>query len=70
MRILVLHSQYLSGAASGENRVVEDESQLLGCNNKCMNPAVSGYDGMAMLFAYDKSDLVVNVGGSWGYKES
>ena len=29
MRILALHSQYLSGAASGENRVVEDESRLL-----------------------------------------
>lgn len=29
IRILVRHSQYLSGAASGENRVVEDESRLL-----------------------------------------
>ena len=29
MRILVLHSRYLSGQASGENRVVEDETQLL-----------------------------------------
>lgn len=29
MRILVLHSRYLSGAASGENRVVEDELRLL-----------------------------------------
>lgn len=29
MRILILHSQYLSGAVSGENRVVEDEKQLL-----------------------------------------
>ncbi|MBI3649236.1 MAG: glycosyltransferase [Actinobacteria bacterium] len=29
MRILILHSRYLSGSASGENRVVEDEAQLL-----------------------------------------
>ena len=29
MRVLVLHSPYLSGAASGENRVVEDEVRLL-----------------------------------------
>jgi glycosyltransferase involved in cell wall biosynthesis len=30
MRILVLHSRYRSGPASGENRVVEDEARLLG----------------------------------------
>jgi glycosyltransferase involved in cell wall biosynthesis len=29
MRILVLHSRYLSGAVSGENRVVQDEVELL-----------------------------------------
>ena len=29
MRILILHSRYLSGPASGENRVVEDECRLL-----------------------------------------
>jgi glycosyltransferase involved in cell wall biosynthesis len=29
MRILILHSRYLSGAVSGENRVVEDEARLL-----------------------------------------
>lgn len=29
MRILIAHSRYLSGAASGENRVVEDEAKLL-----------------------------------------
>jgi glycosyltransferase involved in cell wall biosynthesis len=29
MRVLVLHSPYLSGTASGENRVVEDEVRLL-----------------------------------------
>ncbi len=29
MRILILHSRYLSGSTSGENRVVEDEIQLL-----------------------------------------
>ncbi len=29
MRVLILHSRYLSGDASGENRVVEDEARLL-----------------------------------------
>jgi glycosyltransferase involved in cell wall biosynthesis len=29
VRILILHSQYLSGQTSGENRVVEDEARLL-----------------------------------------
>jgi glycosyltransferase involved in cell wall biosynthesis len=29
MRVLILHSRYLSGPASGENRVVEDETELL-----------------------------------------
>jgi glycosyltransferase involved in cell wall biosynthesis len=29
MRVLILHSRYRSGAASGENRVVEDETRLL-----------------------------------------
>ena len=29
MRVLILHSRYLSGPASGENRVVEDEARLL-----------------------------------------
>jgi glycosyltransferase involved in cell wall biosynthesis len=29
MRILIAHSRYLSGAASGENQVVEDEARLL-----------------------------------------
>lgn len=29
MKILVLHSRYLSGQTSGENRVVDDEAQLL-----------------------------------------
>ena len=29
MRILVLHSRYLSGALSGENSVVDDECELL-----------------------------------------
>jgi glycosyltransferase involved in cell wall biosynthesis len=29
VRILILHSRYLTGAASGENRVVEDEARLL-----------------------------------------
>jgi glycosyltransferase involved in cell wall biosynthesis len=29
VRVLLLHSRYLSGAASGENRVLEEESRLL-----------------------------------------
>ena len=29
MRILILHSRYLSGEISGENRVVADEARLL-----------------------------------------
>lgn len=29
MRVLIAHSRYLSGATSGENRVVEDEARLL-----------------------------------------
>jgi glycosyltransferase involved in cell wall biosynthesis len=29
LRILILHSRYLSGAVSGENRVVDDEARLL-----------------------------------------
>lgn len=29
MRILVIHSRYLSGSVSGENRVVDDEAELL-----------------------------------------
>jgi glycosyltransferase involved in cell wall biosynthesis len=29
VRVLILHSRYLSGDASGENRVVEDEARLL-----------------------------------------
>jgi glycosyltransferase involved in cell wall biosynthesis len=29
MRVLVLHSRYLSGSLSGENRVVEEETELL-----------------------------------------
>src|SRR5437899_11439474 len=29
VRVLILHSRYLTGAASGENRVVEDEARLL-----------------------------------------
>jgi glycosyltransferase involved in cell wall biosynthesis len=29
MRVLILHSRYMSGVASGENRVAEDEARLL-----------------------------------------
>jgi glycosyltransferase involved in cell wall biosynthesis len=32
VRILILHSEYLSGAVSGENRVVRDEAELLRAN--------------------------------------
>jgi glycosyltransferase involved in cell wall biosynthesis len=32
MRILIVHSRYLSGPASGENAVVEDEARLLAAN--------------------------------------
>lgn len=41
MRILLLHSRYLSGAASGENRVVEEEAALLrsgGHRVSCYSP--------------------------------
>ena len=42
MRILILHSRYLSGAVSGENRVVDDETRLLreaGHQVRLWNPA-------------------------------
>jgi glycosyltransferase involved in cell wall biosynthesis len=42
MRVLILHSRYLSGAASGENRVVEDETTLLrdaGHDVRLLNPS-------------------------------
>lgn len=43
MRVLVLHSRYLSGASSGENRVVDDEVHLLrggGITVECWTPEV------------------------------
>jgi len=45
MRVLVLHSQYRSGATSGENRVVEDEARLLrsaGYSVGVLEPSVGG----------------------------
>ena len=49
MRVLILHSRYLSGPASGENRVVEDESRLLreaGHHVRVWSPAPEA-DGVA-----------------------
>lgn len=43
MRVLILHSRYLSGPSSGENRVVEDEARLLrdaGVGVECWTPEV------------------------------
>jgi glycosyltransferase involved in cell wall biosynthesis len=45
MRVLILHSRYLSGPASGENRVVEDEAELLrsgGHEVRLWDPSPSG----------------------------
>lgn len=44
MRVLVLHSAYLSGAVSGENRVVEDEAKLLKESGQNIRLAVSSPD--------------------------
>jgi glycosyltransferase involved in cell wall biosynthesis len=51
MRVLILHSRYLSGETSGENRVVEDEARLLREGGHDVEvwtpePAVSGAFGM------------------------
>jgi glycosyltransferase involved in cell wall biosynthesis len=51
MRVLILHSRYLSGAASGENRVAEDEARLLRDAGHHVavwapEPAVGGAGGM------------------------
>ncbi len=52
MRILVLHSRYLSEAVSGENRVVEDEARLLregGHEVHVWEPSVKGAAGLRLL---------------------
>lgn len=58
MRILLLHSRYASGAASGENRVVEDEARLLteaGHSVRIYAPAVQS----------DRPTLQVGVDAIW-----
>src|SRR3954452_17944335 len=49
MRILVLHSRYQSGPMSGENRVVDDECQLLmsGGHDVHTSQPVASADGLA-----------------------
>jgi glycosyltransferase involved in cell wall biosynthesis len=52
MRISIIHSRYLSGPVSGENRVVEDEALLLragGHEVRVWTPSVEGVNGAALL---------------------
>jgi len=49
MRILVLHSHYLSGSASGENRVVEDESRLLSERGHHVDTWTPRYEGQGAI---------------------
>jgi glycosyltransferase involved in cell wall biosynthesis len=52
VRILILHSRYRSGAASGENRVVEDEARLLsegGHDVEVFAPSVRDPSGMELI---------------------
>lgn len=52
MRILIMHSRYLSGAVSGENRVVEDEARLLreaGHSVALWMPTPEGTSGLSLL---------------------
>ena len=52
MRILILHSRYLSGDASGENRVVEDECRLLqegGHDVRLWQPSPTEVQGLGLL---------------------
>ena len=51
MRVLILHSRYLSGPASGENRVVDDEASLLedrGHDVAMWSPTVEERSGLGM----------------------
>ena len=52
MRILILHSRYLSGDASGENRVVEDEFRLLqegGHDVRLWQPSPTDTQGLGLI---------------------
>ena len=52
VRILILHSRYLSGPASGENAVVRDEAKLLsdgGHQVEVWEPSPDGVSGMDLL---------------------
>jgi glycosyltransferase involved in cell wall biosynthesis len=52
VRVLILHSRYLSGDASGENRVVEDEARLLreaGHQVETWSPSVKATSGPSLL---------------------
>jgi glycosyltransferase involved in cell wall biosynthesis len=54
VRILILHSHYRSGPASGENRVVEDEARLLsegGHHVEVFSPSVGNPSGLGLLRA-------------------
>ncbi len=54
MRILILHSRYRSGPASGENRVVEDEARLLseaGHQVDLFTPALGQPSGLDLIRA-------------------
>jgi glycosyltransferase involved in cell wall biosynthesis len=53
-RVLVLHSRYLSGDASGENRVVEDEARLLregGHQVHTWTPSIRATSGLGLVRA-------------------
>jgi glycosyltransferase involved in cell wall biosynthesis len=52
LRILILHSRYLSGDASGENRVVEDERRLLkeaGHDVRLWQPSPTDVRGLGLM---------------------
>jgi glycosyltransferase involved in cell wall biosynthesis len=52
MRILIAHSRYLSGAASGENSVVDDEAHLLregGHDVMLWDPSPEGLSGLGLV---------------------
>jgi glycosyltransferase involved in cell wall biosynthesis len=52
MRILIAHSRYLSGAASGENSVVDDEARLLrqgGHDVTLWDPSPEGLSGLGLV---------------------
>jgi glycosyltransferase involved in cell wall biosynthesis len=54
MRILILHSRYLSGPVSGENRVVEEEARLLreaGHQVRMWTPSPERLDAMGVIRA-------------------